>query len=256
MISLYFLANILSLFVNIILLFVSAYYAKIKVNWYRVFVAALIQCILNHMLHLIDSNDQFMMFITLLSGAVCSLVAYIIDSNYIRGICIYTLMHTVIMILSVTFIDNVIINLFAVVFCVVLIKKLSNHYCYDSKNIVDIEIKHNNSFVKLRALRDTGNLLIDPLTGCSVILIGTDATEKLLGLNKEQIADPIRTLSENILPGLRLMPYKTIGLANGMLLAYKFKDVRIGAEQGSRLVAFVPEGFSSEYEFQALTGGE
>ena len=137
MISLYFLANILSLFVNIILLFVSAYYAKIKVNWYRVLVAALIQCILNHMLHLIDSNDQFMMFITLLSGAACSLVAYIIDSNYIRGICIYTLMHTVIMILSVTFIDNLIINLFAVVFCVVLIKKLSNHYRYDSKNIVE-----------------------------------------------------------------------------------------------------------------------
>ena len=56
------------------------------------------------------------------------------------------------------------------------------------------------------------------------------------------------------LPGLRLIPYKTVG-GSGLLLGLWLQDVKIGSSQGSSLVAFSPEIFSAEGMYQALTGG-
>ena len=100
------------------------------------------------------------------------------------------------------------------------------------------------------ALRDTGNCLIDPITGGSVLVIGAQAAEKLTGLTAGQLKDPLRTMGQ--LPGLRLIPYKTIG-NTGFLLALKIPEAKIGNRQGSTIVAFSPLILGTNY--QALTGG-
>ena len=104
--------------------------------------------------------------------------------------------------------------------------------------------------MRLTALRDTGNSLRDPITGKPVLIVGADIAEKLTGLSPAALRDPVRTMGS--LPGLRLIPYRTVG-NTGFLLALRIPSVKIGNRQGSALVAFSPHILGSGY--QALTGG-
>jgi len=115
---------------------------------------------------------------------------------------------------------------------------------------MSLELGQNT--VEIRALLDTGNTLRDPVTGQAVLVVGADTALELLGLTRSQLEDPLGSVGA--LPGLRLVPYHSVG-AKSFLLAMKLKNVKIGAWQGSTLVAFAPEGLSAEGAYQALTGG-
>jgi len=118
---------------------------------------------------------------------------------------------------------------------------------------VPVELCYGQKKLRIQALRDTGNTLRDPLTGRPVLVIGADAAGKLTGLSVQQLRNPAETLCSGIIPGLRLIPYKTVGESGGLLLALKLKKVKIGSWTGSSLVAFAPETIGNGYE--ALTGG-
>lgn len=120
---------------------------------------------------------------------------------------------------------------------------------------VPVELTYGNKQLQLTALRDTGNTLRDPVTGRSVLVVGADVAQELTGLTKQQLSSPIEAMTAGALPGLRLIPYHTIGQPAGLLLALRLPQVKIGAWQGSSLVAFAPEGLSREGTYQALTGG-
>ena len=120
------------------------------------------------------------------------------------------------------------------------------------KYYIPVELNHNGKQVHLTALHDTGNTLHDPLTGQSVMVVGPSVATQLTGLTREQLRRPASTMM--VLPGLRLIPYKTVTEPNGLLLALRCSDVKIGRWKGSCLVAFAPEGLEGG-EFQALTGG-
>ena len=117
---------------------------------------------------------------------------------------------------------------------------------------VPVELSYKEKRLNLTALRDTGNLLRDPITGREVLVIGADAAEALTGLTKEQLKKPVESMEA--LPGLRLIPYRSVG-SSGFLLALRLQDVKIGAWSGSSLVALAPEKLSAEGVYQALTGG-
>jgi len=117
---------------------------------------------------------------------------------------------------------------------------------------VPVELAYGKKHLCLTALRDTGNTLTDPLTGHQVLVIGADAAQQLTGLTREQLLTPVETIG--ILPGLRLIPYHSVG-SSGFLLALRLRDVKIGSWRGSTLVAFAPERLSMEGAYQALTGG-
>lgn len=118
---------------------------------------------------------------------------------------------------------------------------------------VPVELSYGDKNLHLTALRDTGNTLRDPITGQRVLVVGADVARELTGLTREQLCTPVESL--HILPGLRLIPYNSVGKTGGFLLALRLKQVKIGAWQGSSLVAFAPEGLHSEGAYQALTGG-
>ena len=120
------------------------------------------------------------------------------------------------------------------------------------KHYIPVELNHNGRQVHITALHDTGNTLHDPLTGQSVMVVGPGVAKQLTGLTREQLRRPAATMTA--LPGLRLIPYKTVGEPNGLLLALRCSDVKIGHWKGSCLVALAPEGLE-DGEFQALTGG-
>ncbi|MBR7108096.1 MAG: sigma-E processing peptidase SpoIIGA [Lentisphaeria bacterium] len=120
------------------------------------------------------------------------------------------------------------------------------------KTFVPVELTYGENRVKLNALRDTGNSLRDPLTGQEILIISPRAASRLTGLTSDQLKDPAGSLGA--LPGLRLVPYRAVGQAGGMLLAIRLQEVKVGARQGAQLVAFAPEGLGNG-EYEALTGG-
>ena len=125
----------------------------------------------------------------------------------------------------------------------------------DEARFVPVELKVNDRLWKVTAFRDTGNGLRDPLTGERVLVAGADMGQKLLGLTAGQLLQPADTLAAGLAPGMRLIPYRTVGQRGAMMLARRFQEVRIGSWQGSALVAFAPESFGKNDGYQMLIGG-
>ena len=119
-------------------------------------------------------------------------------------------------------------------------------------NYLPVELSYGGRNLRLTALQDTGNTLLDPVTGQQVLVIGADAAQKLTGLTLHQLQSPVESVSA--IPGLRLIPYHSVG-GCGFMLALRLQGVKIGSWQGSTLVAFAPEGLNREGAYQALTGG-
>ncbi len=121
------------------------------------------------------------------------------------------------------------------------------------RSIIPVELSYGSSRVQIQALQDTGNTLYDPITGRPVLVIGAETATQLTGLTAEQLRRPVESVGA--LPGLRLVPYRTVGQSHGLLLALRFHNVKIGTYRGSSLVAFAPENLDAQGAYQALTGG-
>lgn len=119
---------------------------------------------------------------------------------------------------------------------------------------VPLELQRDGKTIRLLALRDTGNTLRDPVTGKPVLVISPEAAGQLTGLTEKQLRDPLKTMMGHPLPGLRLVPCRTVA-GSGLLLGMVF-DVKLGSKGRTALVAFAPESFGSGTAVQALTGGD
>jgi len=124
-----------------------------------------------------------------------------------------------------------------------------------SREYVPVELNWDGKRERLLALRDTGNSLRDPVTGQSVLVVDADIARNLLGLTRQQLLSPVETVAAGAFPGLRLIPYRTVGQSTGMLAALRMDNVKIDTWQGSALVAFAPVGLDREGSYRALTGG-
>ena len=124
-----------------------------------------------------------------------------------------------------------------------------------SREYIPLKISYEGRTVSLIALRDTGNTLKDPVTGEQVLVISSEVALRLTGLTEQQLRLPMETLAERSIPGLRLIPYRSVGNNGGFLLAKRFADVTIGDRKQSALVAFAAEGLGRGEIYQALTGG-
>ncbi len=124
-----------------------------------------------------------------------------------------------------------------------------------AKKYQQIKLRHKGKSMDLIALTDTGNLLCDPITGQSVLILSADVASELVGLSREQLRSPLETIESACIHGLRLIPYQTVGSGSEMLLALRLDWVKIGNWQGSCIAAFSPEKLDKEGAYQALTGG-
>lgn len=120
---------------------------------------------------------------------------------------------------------------------------------------VPVEITHRNQTVNMTALLDTGNTLIDPVSGQLVLVADSQTAWALLGLDEDALRYPVETVSRGICPGLRLIPYCAIGQSSGMLLGLKVDQLRINGEESERIVAFAPQRIGQGKGYEALVGG-
>ncbi len=123
------------------------------------------------------------------------------------------------------------------------------------REYVPLSISYGENRLNLIALRDTGNTLQDPITGEQVLVIGAEQAQRLTGLTPQQLRAPLETMAQRPVPGLRLIPYRTVGQSGGMLLALRFRDVQVGSRRMEALVAFAPDVVGKGDCYQALTGG-
>ena len=123
------------------------------------------------------------------------------------------------------------------------------------KQYIPVRIRHDGNTAAFTALVDTGNLLSDPVTGNGILIVGPQVAQALLQLTPAQVADPVETMQHSALPGLRLIPYQTIGRKGGLLLGMRFRDVQMGEKVGPQTVAFAPYAIGEGKSFQALAGG-
>ena len=103
------------------------------------------------------------------------------------------------------------------------------------RQIFDVEVTHNGSTARLRALCDTGNELIDPVTGDGVMIASASA---LGGI----IPDCEKISAENLdkYSGLRLrlIPYHAVGTSGGLLPAFRPERITVnGKERDDILIA-------------------
>ncbi len=85
--------------------------------------------------------------------------------------------------------------------------------------LCDLEIFVNNQKVKMKAYIDSGNTLKDPLTKKPVIIVEKGIMEKIIDI-------------DNLIGGdeklkIRLIPFKSIGKQNGMLIGIRPEYVKI-----------------------------
>lgn len=149
-------------------------------------------------------------------------------------------------------------NLLSILLCVLLcllLSLISFGGQAGGREYVPLKIALGDKSASILALKDTGNMLRDPVTGEPVLVISAAVAGRLTGLTQMQLKNPLETLSSSILPGLRLIPYHSIGNAGGFLLAKRFEDVVIAGKRKSTLVAFASEGLGNGEIYQALTGG-
>lgn len=94
---------------------------------------------------------------------------------------------------------------------------------------------------KLTALVDSGNTLRDPMTGAGVVVAQGDRLAALLPPEADY-RHPCRALPALKEPGrFRLLPYRSVGVDRGLLLAVKADRVQVnGNDLGPQLVALSP----------------
>ena len=123
------------------------------------------------------------------------------------------------------------------------------------QGIVPITICYGGKVAQLQALRDNGNLLTDPVTGESVLIVSPWVGWKLLNLTAGQLLHPVETMESVKMTGLRLIPYSAVGQSGGLLLAMRFDDVIWDGQRRPQIVAFSPNPIGDGKRFEALAGG-
>lgn len=112
--------------------------------------------------------------------------------------------------------------------------------------------------LRLTALRDTGNTLTDPVSNRPVMVAEARALRPLLP-DEIDPAQPVASLARlrdgELKKRFRLLPYRAVGVENGLLLAVRSDQVTIGKRRWSGLlVALSPTPVSDGGGYQALIG--
>lgn len=135
-----------------------------------------------------------------------------------------------------------------------------------SGELAEAECEVMGTSVHLRVLRDSGNTLCDPLTGTPVLVAeGTRFASSWPEAARPYLAQPFLERPEAALealccvegaPKLRLLSFRSVGTASGLLLGYTAEHVRIGRWRAERVtVALSPTPVSEGREYDALWGG-
>lgn len=135
--------------------------------------------------------------------------------------------------------------------------------------IYKLNIGINNKKIEIKALLDTGNLLKEPLTGNSVIIVESRCLKEILPIEIiENISEIINGNMDVIsncencrewICKLRIIPYESIGIKRGVMLGIRTDYVEVITDEvqksNENIVIGIYENIFSKYEsYSAIFG--
>lgn len=137
---------------------------------------------------------------------------------------------------------------------------------FDRNSILfDTEIFYKKKSVKIRVILDTGNLLVEPITGFPVMVV---EEEKIREILKEEDLNIITNGLENNFYGLseelrkrcRIIPFSSIGKSNGMMIGFRPDYIKIYDEDeriiGKVMIGICNHKISKSNHYSGLIGLE
>lgn len=135
--------------------------------------------------------------------------------------------------------------------------------------ICKIKIKLNGKEVVLDTMVDTGNMLKEPLTGNSVVIVEKTSlydlipkeilnnTESILGGDFKEIPEKIKN---EYISRLKIIPFSSLGKQNGMLIGIKPEKLEVINEQieekNNAIIGIYNKSLTKRGEYKALIGIE
>lgn len=127
------------------------------------------------------------------------------------------------------------------------------------QEIRPVVIADGDRSVTLRGLRDSGNTLHDPVTGCRAAVADRTAILPLFeGTRALTLPDDAIGALEMLsaLPGcagrFRLLPYSAVGVSGALLVAFRPERVTVAGVPEALLIALSPSPLSATGEFEAV----
>jgi stage II sporulation protein GA (sporulation sigma-E factor processing peptidase) len=149
--------------------------------------------------------------------------------------------------------------------CYVIITLVFRRTAGNKGGIVTLKLRSGDREVNIRALKDTGNSLTDPMTGRQVIVAGVTEVKTLFPNKiRDTVSDLHRKDAVKVLEELgsgdktmrfQLIPYSAVGVSGGMLLAFRPDEVVVdGRDRTGMLLALSPNSVSDNGTYGALLG--
>ena len=133
---------------------------------------------------------------------------------------------------------------------------------HSARSFEQLTLRLGEREITLRALVDTGNVLKDPMTNEAVFVLDWQAAARMLpdvALSEQDFSHPPELLQrlsrEKPSVRLRLIPYRAVGVRQGLLLAMRCERKEKNGRYIPALAAFSPTPVSGGGEYEALTGG-
>ncbi len=119
-----------------------------------------------------------------------------------------------------------------------------------ARRIRDVTVERAGRSVRLRALEDTGNSLVDPISGCAAFVAEAAALGELFPGPEAALLRGPPTEAVLRIPGMRLIPYTGVG-GGGLLLAFRPDRITVDGRERRDLIAAVasaPLGADGMYD--------
>ncbi len=141
-----------------------------------------------------------------------------------------------------------------------LLQKAGRHARFTGE-LKEVRLELGERAVELTALTDTGNTLTDPVTGRGVMVVEGARLMDLFPPEQRPdgaaLRDPAGALEGLTAAGgrFRLLPYRSVGVDRGLLLAVRVdRAVVDGEDRGAMVVALSPNPVSDGGGYAALLG--
>ena len=127
--------------------------------------------------------------------------------------------------------------------------------------LTSLTVLHNGKKAVIPALLDTGNGLTEPMSGLPVTVCSTESLSGLFDGPVRDILlsepDPVAALKRLNAAGVYsffLVPYRAVGVKDGLLLAFRPQGLRQGRREIAGLVALEPRGLGAGTGYSAILG--
>lgn len=281
-----------NLCMNYIILFATGYLLKKKMNHIRLIISAIIGGIYSILAYIQILEIYSNIILKIILSIVMVYIAYKAEkiksfakelvffylTSFVFGGCAFALLYFVkpeeILMLNGTYVGTYPLKI-AILGGIVgfTIISIAFHFAkakFSPKDMYcSISIYFNKKQITTTALLDTGNMLKDPITRMPVIVVEKDVLKNILPYN---ILDNLQEIiggdvpkeiyeDENLeyMTKFRVIPFNSIGKANGMLLGFKVDKILIEQEEQKKeaknvIVGIYEHKLSKKDQYCALIG--